>query len=181
MKQLNNDKTVLSYCDVDDLKHIPLIDVATYGEAFYNYIVARQLWDIHKNHFFVVRRGLMSVQGYSLGAIDTNGDGWLMSVAVYPFDQNRGYGTLLAHQVLRSLFDRGVEKIKLTVSPNNHRASNIYKIMGFNKEGIHPDPKYFGNVIGSRFVMSLEKRNYQCESAELERCVDGPLPFPIPN
>lgn len=175
-----HEPVVASYCSIEDIKHIPSIDIASYGEAFYNYIVARQLWDIHRNHFFVIRKGLMSVRGYALGAIDPDGIGWLLSVAVYPNNQNNGYGTILTHQVIRSLFRSEVDAIKLTVSPENDRAHSLYKGIGFENVGSHPDPKYFGNTFGSRFVLKLDREKYQHENDGLQGMLDAPLPFPVP-
>lgn len=70
--------------------------------------------------------------GYGFGAIDglDHDTGWLMTIAVKHDYRSKGIGKALTLKVIETLENLKLNKIVLTVSPNNP-ARNLYKRIGF--------------------------------------------------
>jgi ribosomal-protein-alanine N-acetyltransferase len=62
-------------------------------------------------------------------------DGHLKRIAVAPDDQGRGIGALLLNDVLRTLWQHGIEEISLNTQVHNHRARRLYECFGFRPTG----------------------------------------------
>ena len=83
-----------------------------------------------------VRRLILEYQHRPIGEMsfrrleqDTAEIGIKICEAAY---QNRGIGRIALSLLIRSLFDRGVQKIVLDTNPANTRAQHVYQLLGFS-------------------------------------------------
>lgn len=89
-----------------------------------------------------VARADGAVMGYVLGAREDADPrvGWVLSVAVAA--DGAGLGTRLTAACVAGLEALGVERVRLTVAPDNARAIAVYAKLGFAEVGLDPD--FFG-------------------------------------
>jgi len=90
------------------------------NEAFYHY---------HQivNHNFVIYQKDSQTIGYCIGSISAidKDIGWIVSIGVIPEFQNQGIGSKLLINIINKLKNQ-VNKLRLSVSENNHSAYNFY-------------------------------------------------------
>jgi ribosomal protein S18 acetylase RimI-like enzyme len=114
-----------------DLAKLRFLDADIFGELAYPPFVLRQLFDAHRDCWFVADHpnGLL---GYSLGVptLDRKG-GWLLGVGVRSSSRREGYGRALTQSSLRLLHSVGARKASLTVNPNNTVALALYRDLDF--------------------------------------------------
>lgn len=71
--------------------------------------------------------------------VGTGSDARILSIAVSPYNQGRGYGRLLLGAALEALSERGVKVVRLEVRPDNLPALRLYRGFGFKEEGTFDD------------------------------------------
>ena len=64
----------------------------------------------------------------------TDNKGWLDSIGIKPFCQNKGYGNILLDQSISYLYSLGIEKIEMMVDDSNIHAYNLYLKTVFKKK-----------------------------------------------
>lgn len=69
----------------------------------------------------------------------TKSDARILSIAVSPRYQGRGYGRILLGAALEALARRGVKAVRLEVRPDNAPAVKLYTWFGFKEEGSFSD------------------------------------------
>jgi ribosomal-protein-alanine N-acetyltransferase len=111
-----------------DLNDIAAIEAEVFAEP-YLYLMLRQLFDLHGSEWLVAESG-GAVIGYAL-TLEKGGRALLFTFAVAKRLQGRGYGRALLDRALDCCASTGAEVMYLTVRPDNHAASNLFKQAGF--------------------------------------------------
>lgn len=68
--------------------------------------------------------------------------GWIINLGVHPNRQRTGIGQALTAAAVDRLHERGVQRVFLSVAPDNSTAIGVYRRAGFEDHGYEPD--YFG-------------------------------------
>ncbi|WP_459545719.1 N-acetyltransferase family protein [Nocardia sp. X0981] len=122
-----------------DLEDIAAVEAEVFAEP-YLYLMLRQLFDLHGAEWLVAEVG-GSVIGYAL-TLEKSGRALLFTFAVARKYQGAGYGRALLEHTLHLCRELGTETVYLTVRPDNHPASNLFKQAGF--AFVEHDERYFG-------------------------------------
>jgi ribosomal-protein-alanine N-acetyltransferase len=126
-----------------DLGEVQQLEVETYGDDAYPYVVLRQFLDMSGELFQVCRDDSGNVIAYGIVARSVNQDsGWLLSVAVSLPYRRKGIGTTLIKKLLDKAETCSIKKIFLTVAPNNEPAIFLYKTLGFTV--VEVEHHYYG-------------------------------------
>lgn len=134
---------------------VGLLDVEekAFGGGFSKYFL-RMVPRFYGRNSYVVERE-KEIVGYCLGVIP-NGlekEGWIMSIGISPTHQGKGIGSHLLNLTIDALKENNVERIYLTVSPDNYNAIKSYEKKGFKKIDFKED--YYGKD-EHRIVMELK-------------------------
>ncbi|WP_280268967.1 GNAT family N-acetyltransferase [Nocardia wallacei] len=124
------------FADLDDLA---AIESEVFAEP-YLYLMLRQLFDLHGAEWLVAEVD-DTVIGYAL-TLEKSGRALLFTFAVAKQYQGLGYGRALLDRTLQVFREQGADVMYLTVRPDNHPASNLFKQAGF--EFVEHDDRYFG-------------------------------------
>ena len=135
-----------------DIENVHRIEQQSFSDCPYPLFVIRQFHDLFPNLFIVAREG-DQILGYALGGIGTDGCGWVLSLAVGREKRSQGIGRAVMDALLDQFREKGVQALRLTVSPTNTNALNLYHNVGFVDMGIRND--YYGDG-DERLLMSLE-------------------------
>jgi [ribosomal protein S18]-alanine N-acetyltransferase len=115
-----------------DLAEVQRLDVETYGDEAYSYMVLRQFLDMSGELFQVCRDGNGNVIAYGIVTRSVSQDtGWLLSVVVSLPYRRKGIGTALVKQLLDKAALCSMKNIFLTVAVDNDAAISLYKALGF--------------------------------------------------
>lgn len=115
-----------------DLVDIQRLDVEVYKDDAYTYFILRQFLDIAGELFQVCKDSEGNVIAYGIIVPSANqGSGWLLSLAVSFPHRRKGIGTELVNQLLAKAKSSSLEKIYLTVEPDNKPAIFLYERLGF--------------------------------------------------
>jgi [ribosomal protein S18]-alanine N-acetyltransferase len=134
-----------------DFESLHDVDGRLFGELGYQYFVLRQLFDAFRK-CWLVAAGPSGLIGYSFGVPGLDGESaWLFGLAVEPNHRNRGYGTRLTRASLAVLSGMGVDRVSLTVEPENAAAIRLYRRFCFVESEFRAN--YFGPG-EDRLVMS---------------------------
>jgi [ribosomal protein S18]-alanine N-acetyltransferase len=140
-----------------DLNKISEIDKAVFKSSSYPRFFIRQAFDVFGSLLGVAHKvSGDDLVGYTLGAIssDNSKEGWILSLAVKHEYQNKGIGYKLTERLVSRLRELGVDRVFLTVRPDNVLAISLYKKFGFTKDQL--DNEYFGPG-ESRLLMTYKK------------------------
>ncbi|MBU3065791.1 GNAT family N-acetyltransferase [Nocardia sp. NEAU-G5] len=124
------------FADLDD---IAALEAEVFNEP-YLFLMLRQLFDLHGSEWLVAEMD-NAVIGYAL-TLEKGGRALLFTFAVAKHLQGRGYGRALLERALESCAEIGADVMYLTVRPDNHPASNLFKQAGF--VFTEHDDQYFG-------------------------------------
>jgi ribosomal-protein-alanine N-acetyltransferase len=83
-----------------------------------------------------------------------HGEAHLLNIAVKPDYRRMGYGTHLMRFFIDFCQTRKVKILTLDVRPSNHPAIEMYRKMGFRKEGLRPH--YYADNGEDALIMGLK-------------------------
>jgi len=150
-------KVCIRKAQLNDLGSIFQIDKEAFTPMNYPLFVLRQYLDIMPDLFLVAIDENEQIIGYTLGGIDSNNKlGWILSLATKKEIKSKGVGYKLTCELIDIFRKKQVEKIKLTVYPDNLAAINLYKKLGFKK--IELVQNYYGDN-SPRLVMEKKFLN----------------------
>lgn len=114
-----------------DFRHLLVIETESFENGYSPYFI-KMIPVLFGNTSFIAVKG-KSALGYVVGAIEqaNRRRAWIMSLAVRPRARQQGLGSKLVAAVLASLAQAGVREVKLTVSPGNSSAIELYQKHGF--------------------------------------------------
>jgi len=130
-----NDPVVVRKFLPDDLQAALEIDREVFGG--YNPAIFTAFYEYHSVSTLVADLG-GTVAGFVLGFKHTPFEGRVFWLAVRPGFQNRGIGTRLMLEVLRSFRQMGAMSATLEVRVSNKKAQSLYSMLGFRMMGICP-------------------------------------------
>ena len=130
-----NDPVVVRKFLPDDLQAALEIDRDVFGG--YNPAIFTAFYEYHSVSTLVADLG-GTVAGFVLGFKLTPFEGRVFWLAVRPGFQNRGIGTRLMLEVLRSFRQIGAMSATLEVRVSNKKAQSLYSMLGFRMIGICP-------------------------------------------
>jgi ribosomal-protein-alanine N-acetyltransferase len=134
-----------------DLEGVQQLELETYGEHAYSYVVLRQFLDTSGELFQVCRDAGRDVIAYGIIARSTSQDtGWLHSLVVSVDHRRKGIGIELSKKLIDKAGSHSLKEIFLTVKPDNKAAISLYKRLGF--ADVKFEPHYYGRNEG-RIVM----------------------------
>jgi ribosomal-protein-alanine N-acetyltransferase len=131
----NDDPVVVRKFLPDDLEGALRIDREVFGG--YNPAIFTAFYEYHSTSTLVADLG-GTMAGFVLGFKHTPFEGRVFWLAVRPAFQNRGIGTRLMLEVLRSFRQIGAMSATLEVRVSNKKAQSLYSILGFRMIGICP-------------------------------------------
>ena len=135
----------------DDLADIARIDTEVFGADTYPALFFRQALDLWPDLLLIAAvEGVPA--GYGLGAIASDGRGWILSVAVGGAARRQGLGEALTSALVDAFRRARAPEVVLTVHPSNDAAVRLYERLGFVREREERD--YFGDG-EPRMLMSL--------------------------
>jgi ribosomal protein S18 acetylase RimI-like enzyme len=138
-------------CELKDLEQILFLENAFFKSEGYSYLTLRQFYDVCHVLFKVAVIAENEVIGYTIACPKVNtSDAWILVLMVAPNYQRQGVGKKLTSHLLTELKEMQVQRVFLTVSPENKRAINLYATIGF--ELLFNEPNYFGEG-SSRNIM----------------------------
>lgn len=114
---------------LSDIKYIVDIERKSFKYP-YPLIAFITLMNLYPNYFLVCEF-CGRVVGYVSAAIDKDGFGHVISIAVDPEFRLRGVGKLLMEAVERRLSRDGISKCKLEVAVSNSGAIKMYNTLGY--------------------------------------------------
>lgn len=120
---------VIREASIDDIKYIVEIE----GKSFrypYPPIAFITLMTLYPK-YFLVGEYCSRVIGYVSAAIDKDGSGHIISIAVDPEHRGYGLGKLLMRSVESKLLQDGINRFKLEVAVDNHIAIKMYGLLGY--------------------------------------------------
>lgn len=129
------------------------VEDKAFGGGFSRYFLRMVPRFYGENSYVVESEGV--IVGYCIGVIPNGivNEGWIMSLGIVPSHQGKGIGSQLLNLTIEALKDNKVERIFLTVSPENYGAIKSYERRGFNKVDVKED--YYGKG-EHRIVMELK-------------------------
>ncbi|MDQ1282609.1 MAG: [ribosomal protein S18]-alanine N-acetyltransferase [Euryarchaeota archaeon] len=130
-----NDPVVVRKFLPDDLQAALEIDRDVFGG--YNPAIFTAFYEYHSVSTLVADLG-GTIAGFVLGFKHTPFEGRVFWLAVRPGFQNRGIGTRLMLEVLRSFRQIGAMSATLEVRVSNKKAQSLYSMLGFRMIGICP-------------------------------------------
>jgi ribosomal protein S18 acetylase RimI-like enzyme len=144
-------RVAIKKCELKDLEQVLFLENTFFKCEGYSYLTLRQLYDVCHVLFKVAVIAEDEVIGYTIACPKVNtSDAWILVLMVAPNYQRQGIGKKLTSHLLAELKEMQVQRVFLTVSPENERAINLYNTVGF--ELLFNEPKYFGEG-SSRNVM----------------------------
>jgi ribosomal-protein-alanine N-acetyltransferase len=124
-----------------DLREIYLIEIKSFPYPYPVESLA-SLLILFPRYFFVAECG-GRVVGYVAGALNKDGSGHIMSIAILPSYRGRGLGSRLMDAIENAFRREGISRVYLEVSQNNKVALNLYRKRGFKvismRESYYPD------------------------------------------
>lgn len=127
----------------DDFARVCFLEEGEDGASYPAAVFIRQASQLYPRTFFVSESG-SSIAGYTIGAIsqDAPSDAWVLRLKVAPHYRQRRVGSALLQALIAALRGKGVDTIRLSVSPENAPARALYRNYGFTV--IATEPGYFG-------------------------------------
>lgn len=123
--------------------------------AFAKLLNDRTVFAIKAVHLARSGTGELAPRGFVL-IREAGGDAEVLTVAVHPSWQGRGYGRLLLEEALRELYARRVVSLYLEVAADNEAALRLYRRIGFDQVGRRDG--YYRRSNGSDRVAAITMR-----------------------
>lgn len=129
-----------SVCTVEKLSfNTPWSEESFSSELLYNQLA----------HYYVLELKKLVVAYGGLWAIA--GEGHITNIAVHPAFRGRGYGRMLAEEMIEAGRRHGCARYTLEVRPANLAAVHLYENIGFKSVGIRP--KYYQDTGEDALIM----------------------------
>lgn len=126
-----------------DLSSLAALEQDVFGREAYPPFFFRQALDLWAPFFLVAEDEAGHVAGYALAAPSVHrAEACVLSTGVRPARRGRGLATRLLDALLGRLDAVGIERVWLTVHPENAAAIRLYRRFGFATMGEEAD--YFG-------------------------------------
>ncbi len=141
------------YYNSGDFDLVCSLEQGKKGSPYAAAVFARQAGELFPDTFLVLEEGGL-VRGYAVAGIvhAKPGEAWIIRMRIADNCQGRGLGRRLTSGLIARLSNKGVNKIFLTVSPDNIPAVRLYASAGFFENAF--EPRYFG-AGEDRLVMML--------------------------
>ena len=120
---------------IEDYPALQSIDRVAFGDHAMDVFSLRQWMELFPS---LARIATLDsrVVGFTLGGVSCpDGVGLIASVAVLPEFRGRGLGRDLTEDLLDRLHEIGVDRVRLTVAPDNETALAMYRSLGFRATG----------------------------------------------
>lgn len=119
----------------------------------YPQFVLKQFYDLMPELFLVAVNEKEEIIGFTQGGVNIEEKkGWILSLAIKETVRGNGIGSLLSQKVIELLKSKSMNRIYLTVHPENKSAIGLYNKLGFK---IHENVmNYYGDG-EPRLVMEL--------------------------
>lgn len=128
----------------EDLEAIAALDRVVFPEMPYPLFVLRQHLDARPQSIFQVIEADGVVCGYALASVvSSEQKAWLLGLAVSEDHRGLHYGDQLLSTVLDLCWSSGVQRVLITVRPNNEAALGLYKKHHFHRTS--SEENYYGD------------------------------------
>jgi len=122
------------HAEISDLREIYFVEINSFPYPYsLEYFIT--FLTLYPNYFLVVTCS-NRVVGYVVGALNSDGSGHVISLAVDPKYRRRGLGALLLRSLERKFKESGIFRVFLEVSEWNKVAINLYKKLSYKVIGI---------------------------------------------
>lgn len=118
----------------EDLKEVFALERLCFGSEAFSFDLIAYFFRTLRELFLVVEES-GEVVGYAVGRVG-GGVGEVLSIAIRPDRQGRGYGSDLLKALLKELSKRGAKKAVLQVKVSNQKAMKLYEKFGFKVKGV---------------------------------------------
>ena len=127
----------------DDFSAVCELEQGEKGSPYSAAVFVRQAAVLFGPMFLVAVCG-RTVAGYIVGAVPRTApeEGWVLRLRVADCYRRRSFGTALLLSLFSTFSRASVQRVLLTVDPENHPARSLYRAWGFEETGIFPG--YFG-------------------------------------
>lgn len=137
-----------------DLELVGALDQEVFPGLSYPLFVLRQYLDAQPQSIFLVIEDDGVVCGYALATVVLEQrKAWLQALAVSERYRGRRYGDRLLSALLAKCRDSGVERVLITVRPNNEAALGLYTKYDFRKMAY--EDNYYGDLEPREIMQSL--------------------------
>jgi len=142
----------------EDLEAVAALDQEVFPEMPFPLFVLRQFLDARPQSVFQVIEQDAVVCGYAL-ALVVSGEkkAWLLGLAVARESRGRQYGDRLLRRVLHQCRCAGVQRVLITVRPNNEAALGLYQKYHFHKTA--SEENYYGDLEPREIMQSMIRGN----------------------
>jgi ribosomal-protein-alanine N-acetyltransferase len=121
-------------CRESDLPAVQEIEEACFGAVNALPLIALTQYRELCGSAFAIAEAASRVAGYAAGAVAL-GEGmelaWILGVAVSPDFQGRRIGSMLCANVVATLSEFGVRRVRATVAPDNAHSLKMFGQLGF--------------------------------------------------
>jgi RimJ/RimL family protein N-acetyltransferase len=148
-----------------------LLDLNKQTQSTFNYfgvislntideILQKELSRKDKLRYFVfLENELIAYSFLSLFEKSTKKHNCILGIVIGDKWQNKGYGKKICEKMIEDSWKKGLEKIWLTVHHKNKKAIKLYKLLGFEVEGIFINDEIFEEKYQTIISMALFKNN----------------------
>jgi ribosomal-protein-alanine N-acetyltransferase len=137
-----------------DLEPVGALDQEVFPGFSYPLFVLRQYLDAQPQSIFLVIEDGGVVCGYALATVVLEErKAWLQALAVSEQYRGRRYGDTLLNALLMKCRESGVERVLITVRPNNEAALGLYTKYDFHKTDY--EDNYYGDLEPREIMQSL--------------------------
>jgi ribosomal protein S18 acetylase RimI-like enzyme len=139
----------------EDFPLVTLLEESGLHESYRSAVFIRQMAEVCSETFLVAVRE-DGVIGYTIGTFVQHNpaEAWILRLGVREDQRRTGAGTALLRAVIFVLYKHPVHTIRLSVSPGNQPALDLYRKQGFVREKCIE--AYFGPA-EDRIIMKKER------------------------
>lgn len=145
--------TIIRQVEKHEIRDVYELEKNVFQPINYPYFVLRQFYDLIPDLFLVAVNEENEIVGFTQGGINIQKkEGWILSLATNQDSRGKGIGRLLSQKVIELFKSKEIDRILLTVHPENAPATHLYNKLGFE---IHEKiENYYGDG-EPRYVMEL--------------------------
>ena len=145
--------TIIRQVEKHEIRDVYELEKNVFQPINYPYFVLRQFYDLMPDLFLVAVNEENEIVGFTQGGINNKKkEGWILSLATNQDSRGKGIGRLLSQKVIELFKSKEIDRILLTVHPENAPATHLYYKLEFE---IHEKiENYYGDG-EPRLVMKL--------------------------